>query len=398
MEVVAWLPLPAVGRAARFSRRAVSRRRLDGMKARADIIGGGISGLAAARALAMHGWGVSVRERAPALPTTGTSLGLWPEAMAALTEIGVAGAVLASTARVAGGGSTGSDETAAGDRAGVETGLWTPGGRSLLATSGGEGLLMVPRPALLAALADGVDITFGAEGQNPGGAADVVVGADGTHSQTRESIFGEAYRARPLGAVAWRGTVSGAVGRYGETWAPGAMFGITPAGPDRSNWYACVGADREFAPPHLQHLWDIFGSWRSGPAEVLALVEEGSILHHELFETPRLPAYANGNAVLIGDAAHAMGPFLGRGACEALVDGATLGRCLAAADSVPEGLAAYNQARRAKTQRMVAFSRHMGRFAMLRRGFLARNGAVGAVGGLLRFGAVLRPGTSSRRD
>lgn len=376
------------------------------MKARADIIGGGIGGLAAARALAMRGWDVSVRERSPALPTTGTALGLWPEAMAALKEVGVAGTVVASAARVAGreepaGGKEATrgvsgGETAAVERPGVETGLWTPGGRSLLPTSGGDGLLMVPRPALLAALADGVDIIFGAEGQNPGGAADVVVGADGTRSQTRVTVFGEASRARPLGAVAWRGTVAGAVSRYGETWAPGAMFGITPAGPDRSNWYACVGAEREFAPPHLQHLRDIFASWRSGPAELLALVEEDSILHHELFETPRLPAYANGNTVLIGDAAHSMGPFLGRGACEALVDGTTLGRCLAAADTVPEGLAAYDRARRAKTQRMVAFSRHMGQFAMMRRGFLARNGVVGAVGGILRAGAVLRPGNSGR--
>jgi len=348
------------------------------MKARADIIGGGIAGLAAARALALHGWDVDVRERSAALPTAGTALGLWPEALAALTEIAAAAAVLETATRVAGGGNTG---------------LRTPDGRTLLASNGGDGLLMIPRPALLAALADGVDITFGAVGQNPGGAAAVVVGADGTHSQTRLDMFGESYGARSLGAVAWRGTVAGVVGRYGETWAPGAMFGITPAGPDRTNWYACIGADGEFAPPHLQHLKDLFGSWRSGPAEVLELVREEGILHHELFEAPRLPAYVNGNTALIGDAAHSMGPFLGRGACEAIVDGATLGRCLAAAGSVPEGLAAYDRARRARTRRTVAFSRQMGQFAMMRRGFAVRNMALGAVGGVLRIGGALRPGS-----
>ncbi|MGA7204071.1 MAG: FAD-dependent monooxygenase [Specibacter sp.] len=346
------------------------------MKARADIIGGGIAGLAAARALAMYGWDISVRERAAALPVTGTALGLWPEALAALKEIGAAPAVLEAATRVSVVGGTG---------------LWTPRGHTLLATNGGEGLHMIPRPALLAALADGVDITFGAEGQGLGGAAAVVVGADGTHSRTRVDMFGESYRARSLGAVAWRGTVAGTVGQYGETWAPGAMFGITPAGPGLTNWYACITAAGEFLPPHLQHLRDIFGPWRSGPAEVLDMVREDSILHHELFETPRLPAYANGNTVLIGDAAHSMGPFLGRGACEALVDGATLGRCLAAAGSVPEGLEAYDRVRRAKTQRTVAFSRQMGRFAMMHRGFAVRNAALGAVGTVLRIRGAFRP-------
>ncbi|NKS91579.1 hypothetical protein GS831_24905 [Rhodococcus hoagii] len=35
-----------------------------------------------------------------------------------------------------------------------------------------------------------------------------------------------------------------------------------------------------------------------------------------------------GNVALIGDAAHSMAPNLGRGACEAMVDAATLGRLL----------------------------------------------------------------------
>lgn len=347
------------------------------MKGNAVVVGGGIGGLAAARALAMHGWTVAVRERSRALPATGTALGMWPEAMAALDEIGAGHDVRSRAARVA-------DASSAG--------LRTPGGRTLISTAGGGGLYLIARPALLATLADGVDVDFGVEVQDQRGLAgvDVVVGADGTFSGTRRIVFGEQYGARTLGAVVWRGTVNGTVGSYGETWAPGAMFGITPAGPDSSNWYACLDAGGPFKPPHRQHLHDVFGSWRSGVTEVLERIDEASILHHELFETPQLPSYVSGNTVLVGDAAHSMGPFLGRGACEALVDGVALGRCLGVAATVAEGLAAYDRERRAKTQRMAAMSRRVGRLAMMRRGFVARNTVLGAVGGVLRIGAALR--------
>ncbi|NVM95366.1 FAD-dependent monooxygenase [Arthrobacter wenxiniae] len=347
------------------------------MKGNAVVIGGGVGGLAAARALRLRGWEVAVRERSPALPATGTALGMWPEALAALDELGVGEKVRRAAARVADAG---------------RAGLRTPAGRTLVAVNGAGGLHLVSRPALLAIMADGVDIAFGDPVADQGGLAgvDLVVGADGTFSGIRRAVFGERYAARTLGAVVWRGTVDGTVGSYGETWAPGAMFGITPAGPDSSNWYACLDAGGTFMPPHRQHLQDVFGSWRSGVTEVLDRISEDSILHHELFETPPLPSFAGGNTALVGDAAHAMAPFLGRGACEALVDGATLGRCLGEAATVAEGLAAYDRERRGRTQRMAAMSRRVGRVAMMRRGFVVRNAALGAAGSVLRFGSALR--------
>lgn len=94
-----------------------------------------------------------------------------------------------------------------------------------------------------------------------------------------------------------------------------------------------------------------------------------------------------------GDAAHAMAPFLGRGACEAIVDGAALGRCLAQAPTVEAGLAAYDKARRKRTQRLVLSSRLMGSFAMLRAGAALRNAAMAAFGSVTR---VLKPGLRSQ--
>lgn len=57
---------------------------------KAAVLGGGIGGLTAANALVRRGWHVDVFERSPALPATGTALGMWPAALDALAsaEIG----------------------------------------------------------------------------------------------------------------------------------------------------------------------------------------------------------------------------------------------------------------------------------------------------------------------
>lgn len=75
----------------------------------------------------------------------------------------------------------------------------------------------------------------------------------------------------------------------------------------------------------------------------------------------------SGRAVLIGDAAHAMTPDLGRGACEALVSAATLTRHLTTTVDSDAALAAYDRERRRPTQRLQAMSYRMGRLAHARR-------------------------------
>ena len=214
--------------------------------------------------------------------------------------------------------------------------------------------------------------------------ADVIIGADGTFSRTRLQTFGDHYRARSLGAVAWRGTIPGTIAEYGETWAPGALFGITPTGLDATNYYACIRADGPFAGPHLPRLRELFGDWPAGVQQVLARLEEESILHHELFETPRLRSYVRGNVALLGDAAHAMGPFLGRGACEALVDGVTLGESLAASATSSRVWTATTGPGDGVPSDSIAASRTIGGLAMLDRGHSIRNLLLGAAGHLTR--------------
>jgi 2-polyprenyl-6-methoxyphenol hydroxylase-like FAD-dependent oxidoreductase len=80
------------------------------------------------------------------------------------------------------------------------------------------------------------------------------------------------------------------------------------------------------------------------------------VLHYDLYELPPLKAYTSGAVVLVGDAAHAMTPNLGQGACQALEDAVVLGDVMASGD----GLAAYDRLRRPRTQMIARRSRRIG--------------------------------------
>jgi 2-polyprenyl-6-methoxyphenol hydroxylase-like FAD-dependent oxidoreductase len=196
---------------------------------------------------------------------------------------------------------------------------------------------------------------------------DVIVGADGLRSAIRRAYFGDAAAPRDAGFTAWRGSVETETSWYGETWGKGQMFGITPMEPGRTNWYAAVRHEspRNDADQALQDLLRMYEGWPLPIEEVLSLTKPETLLQHQVFDlAPPLRSYVRGNAVLVGDAAHAMTPSLGQGACQALIDGVTLAAVLAEQDDVAAALRAYDLRRRGPTQRFVAGSARATRIAL----------------------------------
>ncbi|MFF0990939.1 FAD-dependent oxidoreductase [Kocuria nitroreducens] len=316
------------------------------MRGSAVVIGAGIAGLATARGLLDAGWTVHVLERSPGLPGTGTALGMWPEAMRALDQLGVGGQVRAGSVEQRGAR------------------LLRPDGTEIARLGPGRTVRLVPRPALLAALAEGLPpdvIAWNAPVTDHGAlpAADVVVAADGIHSPARAALFGVA--PRPLGTVALRGTVPGAAHGATETWGPARLFGITPHDAERTNWFASVRADvlgsagAGHDDPQVLHR--LYGDWHPDVRRVLDALDGTAIDRRTLFDVPPLPSHVQGRTALLGDAAHGMAPNLGRGACEALIDATTLVGALTAAPDVPGALHRYDAARRRPTTRTVRLAR-----------------------------------------
>ncbi|MFI7742904.1 FAD-dependent oxidoreductase [Kocuria rhizosphaericola] len=316
------------------------------MHGSAVIIGAGIAGLATARGLLGAGWDVHVLERSPGLPRTGTALGMWPEAMRALDRLAVGEQVRADSVEQRGAR------------------LLRPDGTEIAHLGPERTGRLVPRPALLAALAEGLPpdvIAWNAPVADHGvlPAADLVVAADGVHSPTRATLFGVA--PRPLGTVALRGTVPGPADGTTETWGPARLFGITPHDAERTNWFASVRADvldsAGSGRTDPQLLRRLYGDWHPAVRRVLDALGDTPIDRRTLLDVPPLPSYVSGRTVLLGDAAHGMAPNLGRGACEALIDATALVSALTAAPDVPGALRRYDAARRRPTIRTVRLAR-----------------------------------------
>jgi 2-polyprenyl-6-methoxyphenol hydroxylase-like FAD-dependent oxidoreductase len=328
------------------------------MRGEAIIVGAGIAGLAVGRALLDDGWGVTLYERAEGLPAAGTALGMWPEAMAALGRIGVAGAVREKG--VLQHGAT----------------FLRPDGSAFARIASREPAYLISRPTLHELLYGGVlegkvrwssavaDLTSLSN-------ADLIVGADGINSRIRQAVSDRSASSRPLGTVAFRGVVPGPVDEVTETWGNGRLFGITPQDARTTNWFACVREDllseHEGDLPTAELLAELFGDWHPGVAQVMSKVTPAQIDRRVLYDSAPLASMVRGHAAVIGDAAHAMAPNAGRGACEALVDAVQLADALRAAGTIEEGLRTFDRSRRRAGQKTVRLSRFLNRMSTARR-------------------------------
>ncbi|WP_282785170.1 FAD-dependent monooxygenase [Nocardia sp. CC201C] len=338
----------------------------------AIVVGGGIGGLAAARALGLRGWEVAVLEKARDFGAVGAGISICPNGLRALDALGL-GAVVRARALA---------ETTAGIR--------TPSGRWLSRTDTREferrfGPLVVLHRAdlvdsLRAAVPDhALHVDTEVEEVRTVGAkvevvhrrgtvrADLVIAADGLHSSIRTRLWPDAPRPRYVGYTAWRLVVSPPrpVRSGGETWGRGQRIGLAPLPDGRVYLYAAasVPAGQCGDEGELAELRRRFGSWHDPIPELLAAATESAVLRHDILELPHLASFANGRIALLGDAAHAMTPDLGQGANQALEDALTLAAALDSHQETAAALAAYDRARRPRVQGIAERSHLMGALA-----------------------------------
>ncbi len=321
------------------------------------IAGGGIGGLATAIALGRHGIESLVCERAPELREVGAGLLLSPNAVHALKYLGVNQAVRACSREI--------KEWRILDQRGKLLHRMCPteiAGTSALSLHRSELqqlLLSQLNPSAVRLgfqvaryreVAGGVEMTD-QEGACVQGTA--LVGADGLRSRVREQLYADG-AARFCGYAGWRCVVpwipEGYEGNWlSETWGEGKRFGISPLGGNRCYWYATVnrpGVSEGENGASREELLEMFKHWHHPIPELIAATPNGTIFRNDIFDRPRRASCGRGRVTLLGDAAHAMTPNLGQGACTALEDAWVLARELAAVDSPIEGLRRYERHRR----------------------------------------------------
>ncbi|MFH8398285.1 FAD-dependent oxidoreductase [Streptomyces anulatus] len=340
------------------------------MTGTATVVGAGIGGLATAIGLRRAGWTVTVLERRTELERYGAAFGIHPTAQSALDRLGVGDALR--------------DHAVPYRDAHIRTPEGTPMARlplERIERKAGRPELLISRPYLLDALLAGLD-AFGdvplklgervTDLDDLAAGQDLVIGADGIRSAVRTAGFGDRSGPRRVGTVAWIGIADFESPVHGETWGSGRFFGLTPVEPGRTNWYATVPEATT-----AEELRASFAGWHDPIPRILDATDPATWIRYEMRHLhPALPSFVSADArpapvALVGDAAHAMTPNLGQGACTAILDADALARALAAAPPGPAGIAgalrAYDAERRRSAQRTAFGSRTLHRFMSTRR-------------------------------
>ncbi len=328
------------------------------------IVGGGLAGLAAAHALAHFGISADVYEAAPALGEIGAAVNISPNATRALIAVGL-GERIAAVANSSPGIYTRN----------MQTGEFLEfHDRREIAAKYGAPYYTFHRADLLDALAGGLDRRFvhldhrlvGIEERGDrvvlkfaNGVtveADAVIGADGVRSVIRHALYGDD-NPTYTGQMVWRALLNGAD-------VPREV--LEPTG--HAQW---VGPGRHLLAYYIRgeklvnivtqedtDKWVEEGwSTRGDPDEMrlsfpdpeprleklLSLVTECT--KWGLFTRPLTENWGRGRIQLIGDAAHAMLPNAGQGACMAFEDAYILARWMSACPDPAEAFANFRRIR-----------------------------------------------------
>jgi 2-polyprenyl-6-methoxyphenol hydroxylase-like FAD-dependent oxidoreductase len=314
----------------------------------AVVVGGGIGGLAAAVGLHRVGWEVTVLERAPEITGVGAGISLWPNAQRCLDVLGVK----AHLQEQRDGGLR--------DKSGRRITGWDAAeferhhGRPLAAIHRRDLIDALTQALPRDCLKTGAEVTEVREDgfvRYTGGElqADLIVAADGINSRIRN---GE----QPVysGSTAFRGVTHRPGTPLSTSWDRGTEIGVLPlAGGDVYWWISYVVRAGERPADVKAHLKRHFGDWHDPIPALIDATPAEHILHHDLdhLGTP-LDTYVRGRIALLGDAAHAMPPFLGQGGCQALEDAVVLAHAVSTEDTIEQALRKYDEERRPRSQKV----------------------------------------------
>jgi len=343
------------------------------------IVGAGIGGMALAASLQRLGIPVLVLERAARLGEVGAGLGVLPNAVRALTAIGVSRSLYADAGpfrrfRIC-------------NQRGEE--LNEIDFETAFRRMGGEGYVM-HRAALHAAISECVDpgsvrtgacvtsieqdearVSVRVAGESTPITGDLLVGADGLNSVVRAYVLGDG-PPRYAGETIFRGITTAALDPPDvcrEVLGAGQRAAFYDMGAGRCYWWATSPLPAGTHVPEAarsDYLQERFADWPYGLPALFAHTPSERILQNDIFDRAPAPTWHRERVVLMGDAAHPTTPNLGQGACLAIEDAVVLARSIARSSDHQSALADFYRVRASRTARITRLSHWWGRSGLWR--------------------------------
>ncbi|MBJ8433739.1 FAD-dependent urate hydroxylase HpxO [Acinetobacter pittii] len=181
--------------------------------------------------------------------------------------------------------------------------------------------------------ADYVEVHF-ADGSST--QADLLIGADGTHSLTRSYVLGQQVQRRYAGYVNWNGLVE-----ISEDLAPaqqwttyvgeGKRASLMPVADGKFYFFLDVplpaGLDNN-RDEYKKLLKQYFVDWCQPVQQLIERLDPQKTNRVEIHDIEPFTQFYKGRVVILGDAAHSTTPDIGQGGCQAMEDAIYLARSL----------------------------------------------------------------------
>jgi len=322
------------------------------------VVGGGIGGLTAAIALRREGHTVSVIEKDPNWAVYGVGIIQQGNVLRAMHQLGLLDDYMDAA--------MGFDFVAVHAPDGTQVAK-LPSPRLV---DGYPANVGIARPALQKVLGDrtiaaGAEVRLGVTAdsiENDGegvtvrfsdgseGRFDIVIGADGVYSDTRQKILPDAEKPEYTGQAVWRYNLprpadldslhvyNGPTGVGLVPMSEELMYMYVTTPEPGNPWYEKKG------------LAQVMREKLAGTAEPIRelaehITDDDGVVYRPLEGMMVYGPWSKGRVVLLGDAVHATTPHLGQGAGMAIEDSIVLAEELAKADTPEEAFAAYRERR-----------------------------------------------------
>ncbi|MBJ8551861.1 FAD-dependent urate hydroxylase HpxO [Acinetobacter bereziniae] len=308
------------------------------------IIGAGMGGLTAGIALKKFGHTVTIYEQTEQIRAVGAAISLWSNGVKCLNYLGLTEQI----AKLGGqmdhlayfDGLTGDKMTQFSllplieevgqrpypvSRADLQNMLMDEFGRDDIHLGKKMVALKQIDQHVQVTFADGTEITTA-----------LVIGADGTHSLTRQYVLGEQVERRYAGYVNWNGLVEisdqlAQADQWTTFVGDGKRVSLMPIAENRFYFFfdvpLPVGLDNNKSQ-YKTLFKQYFQHWCAPVQNLIDAIDVETTNRVEIHDIEPFTQFYKGRVVIMGDAAHSTTPDIGQGGCQAMEDAIYLARAL----------------------------------------------------------------------